>query len=65
MINTKHAHMYIYINHTTGMRLTMLLNIHMQKSTSLQLSLKSILRFMSMHKSYLFGKTGILFFILT
>jgi hypothetical protein len=42
MINTKHAHMYIYINHTTGMRLTMLLNIHMQKSTSQQLSLKSI-----------------------
>jgi hypothetical protein len=33
--------MYIYINHTTGMRLTMLLNIHMQKSTSQQLSLKS------------------------
>jgi hypothetical protein len=38
MINTKHAHMYIYINHTTGMRLTMLLNIHMQKSTSYLLS---------------------------
>ena len=42
MINTKHAHMYICINHATGMRLTMLLNIHMQKSTSLQLYLKSI-----------------------
>jgi hypothetical protein len=34
--------LYININHTPGRGLTILLNIHMQKSTSLQLSLQSI-----------------------
>jgi hypothetical protein len=34
--------LYININHTPGRGLTILLNIHMQRSTSLQLSLQSI-----------------------
>jgi hypothetical protein len=34
--------LYININHTPGRGLTIFLNIHMQKSTSIQLSLQSI-----------------------
>ena len=34
--------MHVYINHKTGMGITMLLTIHIQKSTDIQLCIKSI-----------------------